>query len=282
VGVNVSIVTPYRNAAGFVPAFVQMLQAQSFAGWRCLLVDDGSDDDGPALAAQCTAGDGRFCLISRPGARVSSGGPAAARNTALALVDSDWVAFCDIDDLWHPHKLERQLAFQQAHDLDLVVSGFGRFDHTTQQLIAWRCPPAALSYRLLLGSNPIPMLTVLVRTDLVREGMPSCRHEDFALWLQLFHQHPSLMYGCVPEGLAFYRVHASNLTAQRWRMAGWAWQVFWWHGLRGRALALAMGRWCADQLLNLIRQRLPQAPREPLALAALLAQPPVRLRPRNS
>jgi teichuronic acid biosynthesis glycosyltransferase TuaG len=280
----ITVVTPYRNAAPFLPGFVAMLQAQTSSQWCCLLVDDGSSDDGPALAAQLTAADQRFSLIRRSRPKPAGSGPAAARNTALALVSTELVAFCDIDDLWHPQKLERQLQLQRRHQLDLVVSGYGRFgDGPEPRIIDWRCPPPVLSYRRLLGGNPIPMLTVLVRTALVRGGMPTGPHEDFALWLALFRRCPDLRYGCLPEGLAFYRLHSGNLTGQRWRMAGWAHQVFVAHGLKGAALWMAMARWLAYQARNLIRRR-PRQGRSgpPQDLAALMRQPPRPLRPSSS
>jgi DNA-binding transcriptional LysR family regulator len=168
--------------------------------------------------------------------------------------------------------------------LDLVVSGYGRFGDAAEPLIIdWRCPPTVLNYRRLLGGNPIPMLTVLVRTALVRGGMPTGPHEDFALWLALFRRCSDLRYGCLPEGLAFYRLHSGNLTGQRWRMAGWAHQVFVAHGLKGAARWMAMARWLAYQAHNLLSRRPTQARSGPLPdLAALLKQPPRPLRPSSS
>jgi len=283
---RVSVITPYRNGARFLNGFVAMLQAQTFAHWCCLLVDDGSSDGGPQLAAALTDADPRFVLLHRAGAKPAGSGPAAARNLALAQVETPWVAFCDIDDLWHPQKLAHQLAFQQQHQLDLVVTGYARFRDgasSQPQPLHWRCPPAALSYKGLLGGNPIPMLTVLVRAALVRDGMPAIPHEDFALWLQLFRDQPALRYGCLSEGLAFYRVHAHNLSGQRWRMLGWTWQVFRSHGLQGLALGAAVLRWAlyqASARFSPSFSRPALQPSRPLAEWLLAA--PVCLRPSSN
>ena len=53
----------------------------------------------------------------------SNKGPATARNLGLSLATGDFVAFLDADDLWHPEKLERQLArFQARPELDYCVT----------------------------------------------------------------------------------------------------------------------------------------------------------------
>jgi glycosyltransferase involved in cell wall biosynthesis len=52
-------------------------------------------------------------LRSQPDIRVfeqAALGLAAARNAALAAVTGPLIAFCDHDDLWHPAKLEKQVA----------------------------------------------------------------------------------------------------------------------------------------------------------------------------
>jgi len=39
----------------------------------------------------------------------------AARNLAISLARASFIAFLDVDDLWWPHKLSRQLDFHEAH-----------------------------------------------------------------------------------------------------------------------------------------------------------------------
>ena len=274
----VSIIVPYRNGAPFIPGFVLMLQRQSFMDWICFLVDDQSTDDGALIAAQSVGGDDRFQLLSFSGNKVFPG-PAAVRNFALARVTTPLVAFCDVDDLWHPLKLERQLAFHSSHELDLSVTGYWRFRHASSfPIVSSRCPPEALSYRNLFGGNPIPMLSVIVRSDLLKDGMPEMRHEDFALWLDVFRTNPWLRYGCLSEGLAFYRLHPGSMTSHRWKMPCWALAVFRRQGLSAFGLFQAMLLWSFYQLRHLILSFQVVRESSQISLSALLEQPPVRLR----
>ena len=274
----VSVVVPYRNGAQFIPGFVLMLQSQSFMDWICFLVDDQSTDHGALIAAQSVDGDDRFQLLSFSGIKVFPG-PAAVRNFALAHVTTSLVAFCDVDDLWHSLKLERQLDFHSSHDLDLSVTGYWRFrDAFDFPIVSIRCPPQALSYRKLFGGNPIPMLSVIVRSDFLKEGMPEMPHEDFALWLDVFRINPGLRYGCLPEGLAFYRLHSGSITSHRWKMPCWALAVFRRQGLSALGLFQAMLLWTAYQLCQLVLSFQVVRESSQMSLSVLMERPPVRLR----
>ena len=223
----VSVITPYRNAKRFLPGFVNSLRSQTAQVWSCIMVDDGSSDGGPELLSYLVADDSRFLLISNTNPKYGHG-PASARNCALALVQTDYVAFCDVDDLWHPQKLERQLQFHRSNQLDLTVSAYARFIdgqlHQPPQCIV--CPPDRLVFRDLFGRNPIPMLTVILNSELARTGFSEVAHEDFLFWIELFKARPSIRYGCLPEILAFYCIHQNSLSSYKAVMPFWAYRVF--------------------------------------------------------
>ena len=83
---DVTVLIPVRDRA---PELRRCLAAAG-TGYPVLVVDDGSEDPDAARAAALAAG---ARLIRRP----SSGGPGAARNTGLAALTSEFVAFLDSD-----------------------------------------------------------------------------------------------------------------------------------------------------------------------------------------
>jgi teichuronic acid biosynthesis glycosyltransferase TuaG len=230
----ISIITPYRDARRFLPGLVATLQAQTYRHWECLLVDHASSDGGGGVAAALTAGDGRFRHL-RVGPEAGGGArrPAIPRNAALEQVRGTLLCFLDVDDLWHPKKLERQLAFHQQHHLDISVTAYGRTQAHRPGWCTWRCPPSALDLRRLRRRNAVPMLTVMVAATLfqapLRGGSPlrfsPVPHEDYVLWLQLWRQHPALRYGCLPDLLALHQRHGGNTTSQRTAMVCWLFAV---------------------------------------------------------
>jgi len=274
----VSVITPYRNAKRFLPGFVDSLQRQTAEEWTCIMVDDGSSDGGPAFLAELVADDPRFQLIINTNLKHWPG-PASARNCALTFVQTDYVAFCDVDDLWHPEKLERQLNFHCSNHFDLTVSAYARFidgqiDQPPQRVV---CPPAELVFRDLFGQNPIPMLTVILSADLARIGFSEVAHEDFLFWLELFKTRPSIRYGCLPEILAFYCIHQRSLSSQKAVMPFWAYRVFRNSGQSRHRSLFSLFFWAIDHLLNRVLA-LRCSVGVTYSIEELLVRPPLLLR----
>lgn len=275
---DVTVITPFRDAAAFLPGLVENLRRQTMPHWRCLLIDHGSVDRGGELAERLVHADPRFRLLRLP-ARIGFDRqlPAIPRNRALEEVDTPLVAFLDVDDLWHPHKLERQLAFHQRQDLDLSVTAYCCFRAATNTLGPWRCPPARLGRSDLRWRNPIPMLTVVAATSLLAEGFPLHPHEDYLLWRELWRDRPAIRYGCLPELLAFYRLHPHNLSRRPRQLARWTYGVY---RASGTPPAQALGfllRWGCFHLWKQALDRIrPHHPVESLDL--LMRRPPLAWR----
>ncbi len=105
---KVSVVVPTFNRAYCLPETLDSVFAQTHQDFEIIIVDDGSTDDTRAML-EARYPDPRLRYVHQ-----ANGGVSAARNTALALVEGDFVAFLDSDDLWLPHKLELQLACFEA------------------------------------------------------------------------------------------------------------------------------------------------------------------------
>jgi len=93
---SVTVVVPVRDRAALLG---RCLAAAGVPGADVLVVDDGSRDP-VAVAAVCAAHGARLVR------REASGGPAAARNTALAHVDTPLIAFLDSDCVPRPGWIE--------------------------------------------------------------------------------------------------------------------------------------------------------------------------------
>ncbi len=280
---RISIITPYRNARVFLPGLVQIVQRQTFADWECLLVNDGSEDGGCELLEQMCAGDRRFRLLTLPsltGGKISQRLPARPRNHALAQVRSPLVAFLDCDDLWHPRKLELQLAFHEECRLDISVTAYARFRRLDRPPLAVRCPPARLDSGAMWWGNPIPLLTILIRTELMEPGFPMLPHEDYLLWLNLVRDRPELRYGSVPLLLGFYRLHQDNQSRHLADVIAWTYRVFREYGL-GRAASLRqLALWGGSHAWQLLAERTGRSWAAPgFSVLELLGREPLRILP---
>jgi len=77
---------------------------QTIPNLPIILVDDASTD-GTAEAVRERYGE-RVAIVQRP----RNEGPGAAANSGLALVETEFIAFLDSDDTWHPTFVEELLA----------------------------------------------------------------------------------------------------------------------------------------------------------------------------
>ena len=89
--------------------------AQDGIASEAIVVDDASTDR--TFAVACGHADARLrCLRQEV-----NGGPAAARNAALAVAQGRWIAVLDADDAMLPGRLARLLDVAETHGLDIVA-----------------------------------------------------------------------------------------------------------------------------------------------------------------
>jgi glycosyltransferase involved in cell wall biosynthesis len=160
----ISTVIPCHNGARYLGAAIESVLAQSYRPLEIIVVDDGSTDDTPAVAATFAAAI-RYC-------RRSHGGAARARNHGVELAAGSFLAFLDADDLWAADKLRRQMAaFDADPSLD-IVCGHAR------QFVSPELPEAVKArVRFAAGTMPaqLPGALLTRREVFDRVGVYSAR-----------------------------------------------------------------------------------------------------------
>lgn len=218
----VSIITPAYKAAPVIRATMSSVRAQGYENWEMLIAEDCGPDNTRELVRNVAKQDSRIRLIEPE----CNGGPAAARNHALARARGRWIAFLDSDDLWLPHKLERQLEFHRSSD-DAVITftGFRRISDDGKRQGSYIPVPPALDYRGLLGNTAIATSTVLVDRKLSGPfGMPETYYDDFACWLSLL-KDGGVAAG-LDEDLMRYRVMDASVSRNKRNSAWQVWRAY--------------------------------------------------------
>src|SRR5262249_38289893 len=105
---RVSVVIANYNYGRYLAAAVESVIAQTFHNWELIVVDDGSTDASLAVVEPHTA-DSRVHVL-----RVNHLGQPGAKNAGITAARGEIIAFLDADDLWHPQKLEQQLALMES------------------------------------------------------------------------------------------------------------------------------------------------------------------------
>ena len=99
---KLSVVIPVYNGEAHLADAVKCLQAQDFADWEAVVVDDGSTDGTPRLVDELARQEPRVRAVHQP-----NGGVSKARNRGLDEARGDWIVWLDADDSYVPGALRR-------------------------------------------------------------------------------------------------------------------------------------------------------------------------------
>lgn len=219
----VSVIVPAWNAEATLRETLRSVGRQTHRSIEILIVDDGSTDGTATVAQEFCAAEPRARLI-----RKQNGGVASARNAGIAEAKGDWVAPIDADDLWHPSKIEKQLAAAVAapeppgfvycwyrkidEHGDVIASGpRWAFNGRAFERIAYRNPVENGSSLLL---SRLAALSVGGYDESLRaSAAQGC--EDVMIQLRVARDHP---IAAVPEYLVGYRVRSDSMSGDTGQM----------------------------------------------------------------
>jgi len=223
---KVSVLLPVWNAERYLAGAIDSVLAQTFTDFELLVVDDGSTDGSGALIRRYR--DRRIRRIENE----KNLGVTRSLNLGIAQAKGRYLARMDADDLCVVERLERQVAYLDAHpNVALVASRARCIDArgAERRIIATPTDGEMLRRRLRVG-NCIVHGSVMMRSDAVRalggydESM--VRAQDYDLWLRLSERHaiaalPELLYAWREHGVSVGRRHLEeqDAAADRARIA---------------------------------------------------------------
>ncbi|MDA9839215.1 glycosyltransferase family 2 protein [Porticoccaceae bacterium] len=178
----VSVVMPNYNSEGVLEVAIQSVLSQTYKNLELIIVDDFSSDDSRSVIAKFSSLDSRIIPVYKE----RNEGAAMSRNTALDLVQGDYIAFLDSDDCWVDNKIESQVKFMLNNNYRFVYSSYDVIS-TAGEHCYNLCAPSMVNKRKLLLSNFIGCSTVVVASSLVgemRQRNIPCRN-DYMFWLDL-------------------------------------------------------------------------------------------------
>ena len=209
---RVSVIIPCHNGGVFLAEAIQSVLDQTFTLSEVIVVDDGSMDNSAAVAKSFGP---PVRLLQNPRRMERSW----SRNRGVRESRGDLIALLDADDIWLPHKLERQVPLFQQPDVAMTHSracefsdedGCRRFGHTA----GWSFP-GQRGDRTLIRGNRVTALTAVMRRDCFEKvGGFDCQRdiqgcEDFDLWLRLANK---FRVEFQPDVQGYYRCHSAQST----------------------------------------------------------------------
>lgn len=216
---RIAILMPVFNGGDKLINAVESILAQTYPTnrMRLIMVDNNSTDN----AIQQV--DERLCQWDEIGNPIlnwtllhcKDPGIVPALNTGLFHILSgdreyDLIARLDADDVWHPEKIAKQVAFMKAHpEVHILGTQINQVTPDGKALGVLRHPEAdeEIKQKLLAGQNAVAHPSVVIRPEIfLRTGGYDNMYpiaEDYHLWLKALRWYN---FANVPEVLMDYTV----------------------------------------------------------------------------
>lgn len=206
---------PVYNGDDYFASALASVLDQSWADFEVVVVDDGSRD--PSFVVRtCREAGSKVRYFHQENA-----GVAGALNHGIREMRGDVFCWLSHDDLFLPHKLERQVAYHAELGLPdaILFSDYEVIDSAGKPTMTIRAPRARLLHapKLALLNGCINGCTIYIPAQVIKgsAGFDTAKRytQDYHLWNVLLRDHDFFHQ---PEVLVRYRVHeaqGSNLPA---------------------------------------------------------------------
>lgn len=178
----VTVVIPCHNSSATIARAVVSVLGQTVRPAAVMVVDDASTDDTRDVLRDFEIRHPEWIRCITLG---KNRGPSYARNTGWDAATTEYVAFLDADDAWHPRKVEIQTAWLAEHgEAQMCGHKCVLYNSSEPNIQNGNFEIQRFSLRDMLVSNRFSTPSVMVRR-LVRHRFPTSRRhaEDYELWL---------------------------------------------------------------------------------------------------
>lgn len=200
------------NGEDYLRDTLDSIVGQTYEQWELIVIDDCSSDATPAILAEYAARDQRIKVHRNPeNLRLQK-----SLNRGLSLVKGQYVVRIDADDVCALNRLERQVAFMEAHpELQLSFCRFlqlknGAIVHSPFNVRK----DAEVVRALLLVTNPVIHPGVIARAEAIcrlRYCEETTCTEDLELWQRM--DMNGMRMAAQDEYLLLYRIHDKQISA---------------------------------------------------------------------
>ncbi len=219
----VSVIVPAHNRPKLLAEALASVRRQTFADYEVIVVSNGESDATRALSFACAA---RYGAVYE---ELAEGNVPAARNFAIERAKGEWIAFLDDDDIWLPHKLERQLAAGLAAGADMVACDCICFFPDGREVRSGSRVRTGWSFTQAINHQRwgAPPSAVIVRKAAVLAAGrfdPAQRYcEDIDLWRRIAWRHSICQ---MDEALVRYRRHSDSMSRRSSQIARYDLRLF--------------------------------------------------------
>lgn len=202
----ISVAIPIYNSATFLENTIKSVLNQSFQDFELLLINDGSSDNSLKVCEK---------FISNPKVKIFSDGVNKGLvfrlNESIIRARGKYYARMDADDIMHPERLDKQVAFMQEHkDVDVIGASAYLIDGGNNIKGIRQATTSKEGQDVRGFIHP----SVMGKTEWFRKNpydSKFLRIEDKELWLRTFR---ASKFENLEETLLYYREEGVPITSK--------------------------------------------------------------------
>lgn len=206
----VQVIINCYNGDFFLKKALDSVFSQTYTNWGIVFFDNNSSDKSIAIAESY----GDKLTIYRNSTTIPLG---AARKKAIELCDCDYIAFLDVDDLWEPGKLEKQVCIMEKSKSCLSYTGYWVANEEDNELVTIvpKYKSGYLLPSLLLEFDIMPSTVLINKKLLDFSGLTFDENihgsEEYDLFVQLA---ALFIFDTIEDPLCVYLLRKNSLTVQ--------------------------------------------------------------------
>lgn len=207
----ISVLIPVYNGIEYLEQSLGSVLSQTYTDWEVIIGINGHPANSPLILdineiVNLVIDNSNSNSNLKDKIRViyyETNGKPATMNKMRDDSRGDYVAVLDVDDIWYPKKLEKQIPY--LYDYDVIGTHCRYFECQTNTPVI---PFGDLSnYNFLSNGNPIINSSSLIRKELATWTEDEY-FDDYDLWLQLSHKKKKFFN--INEILVLHRIHSSS------------------------------------------------------------------------
>ncbi len=202
---------PAYNCSRFIHDAIESIIHQTYTNFELILVDDNSTDATTEIIAEYTK---RFSPVVKAVFLQKQCGDTKAANKGFAIAKGDFIARMDADDIAHPTRLEKQIAFFLSHPEVFVLGSQSYVMNADNRLIGEKKFPITHKdiYQKFGVYNPILHPSCMIRRSLLPN--PRILYQEIrSIHADYYTFFSYLRYGQfanLSDKLLYYRIHGKN------------------------------------------------------------------------
>jgi glycosyltransferase involved in cell wall biosynthesis len=211
----VSVIMPVYNAGSFLVPAIESILSQTYRNFELIVINDASTDKSAVVIEKYRAANPRKIKVITLKSNLNGGGDRCA-NLGIEMARGIYIARMDADDIAHPERLARQVAFLESQPKITMVGSNAYVINKRGKVVGEKIEPTS-PYKIYSSYftfhpmiHPTCMIRSVINGEKFKYQIEYSANNDYNTFFKLLCQ--GHLFANLPEKLLSYRIHGRNDT----------------------------------------------------------------------